>query len=160
MARSFAGEERQKIRFRRHHVVKPLDHLIQQRRRHELQGVPEQYAIEGSARVVEVLAQEVIDAADVGLFGRVDTKGFIQTANQILRIDLVAEIDSTSMFSWFAAAQSSIDSPTTSRILKKNCSSPRLWRGTGGSFLPALRICNPVAADRTPPAAWAASCDP
>jgi len=70
-------EERQQVRLRAHHIVEPVHRCIQERRTHELQGVPEQYSSSVSG-IGEILSQEVIDPARVHLLRQIPPESLIQ----------------------------------------------------------------------------------
>ena len=73
--------------------MEPLDGRVEQGWSHELKGVPEEDAVEGVGRVIEVLLEEILDAARIGLVGQIGAEGFINAADQILRVNLMSEVD-------------------------------------------------------------------
>ena len=157
------GEESQQVRFPvSSHVVKALHHFVEECGRHELKGVPKHHAIEGVARVVEVLAQKVIDAADVGLLGGVEAEGFIQTADEILGVDFVAEVDEkVDVVLVGGGAIEYREADDIANVEEELFEAPGWAAALAGSFRDALRICKPwERAGRVGAPAAVVSCDP
>jgi hypothetical protein len=129
-------KKREQIRLRTHHLIQPLNGRIEQRRRHELQRIPEQDRVQSIWRIIEILPQEVFNAADIGLFRRIVPERLIDTAYQILRVDLMTQIDEE--VDVFLVRSGGIQHRQTHHIadIKKELLQPTALPGLGGHFLP------------------------
>jgi hypothetical protein len=88
----FGVEKRQQRRLRTQDAVQPVDGLLQQRRGQELEGVPDERAVESAVGKFQVFAQKQRGPFRIGLIGdeiAAAAEGFFQGAQGVVGVDPV-----------------------------------------------------------------------